>query len=663
MWSSVRTTLFFIIFILGVSIAVKGFIQSPYSADSWLHLGVGHFVADHYRPPNHSDISFKTAAPSLEWISHSWLFDGLTYRITQKFSTLGAVSMLIALFILSLTFLNGIFSSLKIPLSIRLLAVAVGAIILPVSATINPLFILLPLSTSLLYVYLCWKNGQKYILYAIPLIFFLWANLAGGYIFIAGALILSFLLNESFSKTRQIRTLLLTFLVGFIASLFNPYGIRIWLYALTFVGVLGTNKWFSTLAGLLQAINFNNTRNTPANPLYVSFLIYSLFLLFSFAVFLLQDRQEFWQKTKKLVSLLSFLTLGFFWIRLIPLSTFLTLPLFALVTSHLGNKISQIENRYKYAIYGSALCLILSIEFLLFLFFTSSKTANYRPPKTQADLIQKAHLPPNYIASSDNVGYVYYRMYPTKAFVDARDDFYDDSENISSYGLYNKLSDKGFATLIKRLNPSSALLSKNNDTLIASFANDPKDWSLVYFDYNGYLFIKNNLATKTFLLDNALRYLQLNTTTGVEKGKIDEGIIELELFTKKYPDNKLALGQLASLYRFSNNFEMAKKTLARIPKNDWDFAVYTEAGRNEAAEGLCESAEEYFLKALDYRSEKYLSKTVLDLVILYGLCFRDQEKAQHYLRRYLSFPLPVPEKNSSINMIKKILPSLQIEEQ
>ena len=72
-----------------------------------------------------------------------------------------------------------------------------------------------------------------------------------------------------------------------------------------------------------------------------------------------------------------------------------------------------------------------------------------------------------------------------------------------------------------------------------------------------------------------------------------------------------------------------------------------------AAQGSCREAEKWFLEAIKERGEQNLSRTVLDLAVLYAACFEDMDKARHYFARYNSYPIPPAEREKAWQIAKQ----------
>jgi tetratricopeptide (TPR) repeat protein len=295
---------------------------------------------------------------------------------------------------------------------------------------------------------------------------------------------------------------------------------------------------------------------------------------------------------------------------------------------------------------------------LLYLCFFPPQGSIFHPPQKQMDMITELNLPSNHFTTFDLTGYALYSLTPQKVILDAQDDLFDENILINFYSWPLTVSEKFFNNLVGGNYINTMLVNKNIGGLANTLSQHP-DWALIYFDTNGFLFVKKDAVARKILEEDELRFINLTRNLGFNPGEIASATAELEKFTAKYPQNKMALGQLASLYRFNKDFSKAENTLRKIPLNEWDYAVYTEDGRIKAAEGLCKSAEESFIKALKDRSEQNYSRTVLELAILYVGCFGDRQKAKHYFLRYNSFLITPVEREKLRQIMKNFNISLE----
>jgi hypothetical protein len=173
-----------------------------------------------------------------------------------------------------------------------------------------------------------------------------------------------------------------------------------------------------------------------------------------------------------------------------------------------------------------------------------------------------------------------------KFLLDAQDDLFDENETISIFYLPNAVSDPVMQHILDNNNINTALVSKDVGGFARSLTKNPS-YSLLYFDYSGFLFVDSATQTEKFLHDNSLLGIDITRNLGFNPDIATASAQELTAFTQKYPDNKMALGQLASIYRYLGNPQQAETVLYQIPPQKWDYIVYTELGRIKATEGHC----------------------------------------------------------------------------
>ena len=645
------------LFVFSASLFVAAIIivQNPTSPDSWLHLGVGKFIVENKRIPQHSDISFKKTSPVLEWIDHSWFADVIIYKLSAPSFFLAAVTILIPLLLISLYLLYRILKLYDLSMNVILASLTTTTILSLTYWKIHPLVFLTPFLLLLIFSYLKWRLGRSRFVFLIPVLFFCVANLVGGFIFLLGiflGLIFIFesslyILNEvrerPFIKTQgNLRFFYISSALSLVASLINPNGGAVWLYGVTvYVVIVGFKQFFVSLPGVLTLANSNYIKSAPSSTLYLFYTLYLFLLLGGLFYVLLRVKKGFFSMSAPILSALIFLLFAGFWVRLIPIAVFCTAPIMAIVFHHLA-KHSSINVRVgilvQYFLYiGLGLCLISLMTRYL---FDSGKSSE---PEPQTDLVQKVHAPDNILSSVDLIGYSFYRLYPRRSYLDATDDLFDEHELIIAYDLLDPIQNNLAESVLSSDQVNTVLASKNFDFLTTKLSRD-KNWALLYFDYDGLVFVKKNKIPKKTLNTYALTHVDLARNIGFDPTNATASAQELEEFTKRQPESTLAIGQLASIYRFQKNFAKAENTLQRIPSSQWDFIVMTEMGRLQAAQGRCYDAERWFLSALEQRNERSLSRTVFDLAILYAGCLGDKEKAKHYFLRYNSYPIPAVER-------------------
>jgi tetratricopeptide (TPR) repeat protein len=636
------------------------------SADSWTHLGIGKYIVENKSIPTHKDISYKKVDLSLEFISHSWLSDVILYLGTIN-QTVGLFFLVFPTFFLSLFLLHQILNLYRISVKLQVLSLVPVLVIGTNYWKIHPFIFMIPLLLSIILVYFLWKKGEIKTIWFLPLLTILWANMAGGFIviplFFLFLIILielgHFLIINFFSRpkegkgTRPIKSLVISFLIASFSTLINPFGIRIWIYTFTVLAIVQANRQIVSLPGALISLNQNFTRNIYSSFFPAAFLAYFILLLFLLGLTIVKEKGQFILKHYPVLPLLFFLFIPIVWVKFIPLGVFATLPIFSVLITNIIEKMGVVlRGRIVKSFY-----LILVFP-LLYLCFFPPQGSIFHPPQKQMDMITELNLPSNHFTTFDLTGYALYSLTPQKVILDAQDDLFDENILINFYSWPLTVSEKFFNNLVGGNYINTMLVNKNIGGLANTLSQHP-DWALLYFDTNGFLFVKKDAVARKILEEDELRFINLTRNLGFNPGEIASATAELEKFTAKYPQNKMALGQLASLYRFNKDFSKAENTLRKIPLNEWDYAVYTEDGRIKAAEGLCKSAEESFIKALKDRSEQNYSRTVLELAILYVGCFGDRQKAKHYFLRYNSFLITPVEREKLRQIMKNFNISLE----
>lgn len=615
-----------LIFSLSTIFAFHNLISYPLTNDSYLHLGIGKYISENKKIPEHVDISFKSTQPAFEFVAHSWLSDLIFYKLYDLNTT--ALTILLGLMLISTIFISyQITYLLEIPLSLRFLSLSPALLIAPIFYKIHPFIFMIPLMLLFVYLHLLWLKGDKNKLFLLPLLFILLANLVGGFIFLPIILLVMIFIIEIIKK-HHFGKYFFVFVSSVGASLINPISIQIWLYSLTFYLVFSTpRKEVGRLATTIKLINQNYIKENVPSTLYIIFLIYIFFIFTSFIWLLIKDYKKFISYILDFIPYLIMMFFALIWIRFIPLVTFITLPLFIKLVIYLGkNYFPKKSDLYLFFIY------LLLLGLLIYLNIRPLTFPVFIPPSIQMDLIEKYQLHNNIMTSYDITDYQFFRNPQRKAFLDAQDDLFDDNETINYYAFVQPLPENYLFNTFNKYNINTVLMVKDAEEFVKQISSDKKNWSLIYMDYSGFLF------TRKKGLDS-LNYVDLSRNLGFDPKEATNSATELERFIISYPDSILAKGQLASIYKVEQKYDLAEKTLLKIPENKWNYVVNLEMGRIKAAQGLCLSAEEYFLKSLSFRQEQVYSKTVLDLAVLYAGCFGDMNKAKHFFQRYLSFPL------------------------
>ncbi|TKJ31133.1 MAG: hypothetical protein CEE40_02430 [Chloroflexi bacterium B3_Chlor] len=222
--------------------------------DFWWHLRTGQHILETRSIPR-QDI-FSYALPDQPWITHEWLTEVILYLIYSVSGQEGLILTFAAL-------ITGAFGLLYLQCPGRpylaAFVIILAAITSAVTWGVRPQMFSLFLSSAFLYILHSYERGRTKIIWLMPPLMVLWANLHGtfllGLVFpsvhIVGATIAN-LCRGSGEQTlawRDVRRLLIVTLIAGVAPLANPNGIRLLLYPF---GTLGSPamqayimEWFS----------------------------------------------------------------------------------------------------------------------------------------------------------------------------------------------------------------------------------------------------------------------------------------------------------------------------------------------------------------------------------------------------------------------------------
>lgn len=633
-----------------IALSIKSVVSTPLSVDSYTHIAVGQYIVNHRTIPQHNDLSFKQTDPSLEWISHSWLSDVILYIAHTPHLLFGSLTLL-----LPLLFLSVYLTALLLPTETKN---KFGYLLLslPILCSLSfwryhPFIFIVPLHLILVNVLRSWHQQPKR-LFAIPFLFLLWANISGGTVvlpllYLLVSILLELLLYRSDQTKKQPMTLPILVMIvplSFIASLINPYRIRLYAYSLTTFAVVLQNKSFSSLIGALNTINQTYNKQQISSVYLMVFTLY-VALLIILCISLVLKKPHVRTSIIRHIPALFLLPFAFFWVRCIPLVAFATLPLFAWCSMEtIKNMSTKTKLRISYVVFPFFLIAILS------LFINPPILAAPKLPTDHIARIREFSLPANLLTTYDLTGYILYSLPEYKVMLDAQDDLLNDESLISFYQPTGNFS-QSFNTVSDKLSVQTALVSRDIGSLSSSLSVSDT-WNLIYIDYDASLFVRKGSMEDSFFEKNAIHSLRLDKNLGFDPSLSATASAELASLLTRYPKNTLLSGQLATIYRIDKQFDNAEHLFQSIPSNRWNFSLYTEYGRLNAAQGKCIAAEDNFLKALSYRNEKNYSRVVLDLAVLYAGCFKDTTRAKHFFTRYNSFLITTAEREK-LHMLTK----------
>lgn len=238
--------------------------RAPVDTDMYWALRVGKEIVEQ-RAFIHTDPITYTHAGN-DWVAHSWLFDVWLYGMYAWLQYHGLVLLVALLATLTMGLL---WLQLSGPAVYRTLAVVFAALIAAPTWTPRPQMVtMLLLCLVMLLLVLYRKLRKRWLLYTLPLIMILWANLHGGYvlglgvigIMVAGELLDRLLFNTTQKSMDwlQWRDLVIALAVCTLATLVTPYGFGTWEISVSTFGMRANaiiSEW--------QSPNFNDPFMLP----------------------------------------------------------------------------------------------------------------------------------------------------------------------------------------------------------------------------------------------------------------------------------------------------------------------------------------------------------------------------------------------------------------
>jgi len=501
--------------------------------DLWLHLAAGRFIVDHGAIPQMDVLSFVLSGTP--WINHEWLFQVIVHWIYQAGGADGLILMQVI--VVTLTFLLLLILGCRherqfAPTFILLLVLLVYQLRMTFRPDIYSLLFL----TIYIFI-LCLFARKRSSLLILFFVQILWVNMHG--FFILGPLIVGigfvsewgkrhFNLPFAYSQIdrltdeeyKMIKQLLL---VVIAACFINPYGwAGVW-YPFHVMFEMGshTQIFFEQITELQKPIQWNVLFSLAQYPYY------KLLIIISLLSFLLNYRRI---NIGVLLSWMIFLTLSLMAVRNI---VFFAIAAYVAFISNLQyltvatNAPIQFTKQ-KFQALTSILFKGLLIVWMLqlassmtlrgyFDFDRFERKSEYggislrNYPIPAADFLVENNIKGNFFNNFNAGAYLLGRTHPQiKVFMDGRTEVYGPD----LFKQYKKAW-KGNAELLDQLTEkyqlTGAFISFVHEPapkkLLQYFYNHPK-WTLVYFDYDAVIFLRDVLKNRALIKKHAINLSQ-----------------------------------------------------------------------------------------------------------------------------------------------------------
>lgn len=216
----------------GGDLLLLGFLRlllalPPYDTDLWWHLRTGEWILSVGRVPRFDPYSHTVAGES--WVAHEWLAEiglALAYRIAGL-EAMAALQAVLLVGALAITYRHVRAVGATIVVYLPLMVVAL-ILVLP-AAHPRPYLVTLVFLAFLIHLLRVHRARRRLLVWAVPVLFVVWANAHAGFAIGLGALGL-FVLGEAWERHAAPSEALSLFALAVLASLVTPYGARLLAY-------------------------------------------------------------------------------------------------------------------------------------------------------------------------------------------------------------------------------------------------------------------------------------------------------------------------------------------------------------------------------------------------------------------------------------------------
>ncbi|HTN71040.1 MAG TPA: hypothetical protein VMO00_08110 [Methylomirabilota bacterium] len=227
--------------------------------DIWWRLRTGEWIVENHAVPVKDFLSTQSAGKP--WIEYSWAFEALVYALHAKFGLLGLLYFVVAMALIIAFATHMLVRRAHLPFSLEIALVALALAGMKGLMTPRPwLFTILFFSIELTIIAEARHSNNNRILWILPVLFFLWANVHIQFIYGLAALFL--LLADAFLATYGAsigykttvpyylvpKQLLLVALICIGATMLTPYHYLLYQQIFEYTGLSGA---FQNIAELL----------------------------------------------------------------------------------------------------------------------------------------------------------------------------------------------------------------------------------------------------------------------------------------------------------------------------------------------------------------------------------------------------------------------------
>jgi hypothetical protein len=223
--------------------------------DVWWHLRVGQWVAEHHTVPDHDPF----AAGNRPWVAYSWLYEVMLWGLYQTFGLAGIILYRAAFAVVTVAALHAVIRRFRPQPFVGFGLAVAGTVALAVLFSERPWLFTIALTAVTVLAVLDLREGRvSWTVRLLPLAFIVWANTHIQFVyglFVLGlgcvaALIDRLLRRRSASAETNLRAPILLTITCALATLVNPYHVRLYGVVYEYAMQPGPFRWVSELQAL-----------------------------------------------------------------------------------------------------------------------------------------------------------------------------------------------------------------------------------------------------------------------------------------------------------------------------------------------------------------------------------------------------------------------------
>lgn len=458
--------------------------------DFWWHLRTGQLIWETRSIPRHDIFSYTVSGQP--WLTHEWLTQAIVYAIYAAFGQGGLILGFAAI-------ITGAFALLYLQCAGRpylaAFVVVWAAIASAVTWGVRPQMLSLLLSSVFLYVLHLYRTGSRSVIWSLPPLMALWANLHGSFflglvypvVLMLGATIDNLWRprGEGTMAWRDLRRLAVVTVITALAPVLNPNGLQLLIYPF---GTLGSPamqayimEWFTP--------DFHLTEFQP-------FALYLLALLLSMG---LSTRIP---SAAELILAVGFGYAALRSARHMPFFLLVTAPTLTAQLLHIWRNAGWSDRFFRRRPQRGQAHVVLNWLLLgVVILGVAAKTAytissNDRAqrealPVAAVDFVVESEISGNMYNLYHWGGYLIWRLYPEqKVFIDGRADVYGDTF-IDGYLRVYQLRE-GWSVPLERYDVELVLIDRAS--ALSTVLDESPSWDRSYADEIAAVFVRQDEA-------------------------------------------------------------------------------------------------------------------------------------------------------------------------